>query len=26
MNSRTGALTKGAKLVNKTGNHYIGLF
>jgi hypothetical protein len=26
MNSRTGALTKGAKLVNKIGNHYIGLF
>ncbi|MBE9586402.1 hypothetical protein IM792_18260 [Mucilaginibacter sp. JRF] len=26
MNSRTGALTKGAKLVNKTGNHYIGVF
>ena len=26
MNSRTGTLTKGAKLVNKTGNHYIGVF
>lgn len=26
INSRTGALTKGAKLVNKTGNHYIGVF
>ncbi|WP_214227776.1 hypothetical protein [Pedobacter sp. B4-66] len=26
MNSRTGALTKGAKLINKTGNHYIGIF
>lgn len=26
MNSKTGALTKGAKLINKTGNHYIGVF
>lgn len=26
LNSRTGALTKGAKLVNKPGNHYIGVF
>ncbi|TDO19663.1 hypothetical protein [Pedobacter duraquae] len=26
MNSRTGTLTKGAKLVNKAGNHYIGVF
>ena len=26
MNSRTGTLTKGAKLVNKPGNHYIGVF
>lgn len=26
MNSRTGTLTKGAKLVNKIGNHYIGVF
>ncbi len=26
LNSRTGAVTKGAKLVNKTGNHYIGIF
>jgi len=26
MNSKTGTLTKGAKLVNKTGNHYIGIF
>jgi len=26
INSRTGVLTKGAKLVNKTGNHYIGVF
>ncbi|WP_316734932.1 hypothetical protein [Pedobacter aquatilis] len=26
VNSRTGVLTKGAKLVNKTGNHYIGVF
>ncbi|WP_421945000.1 hypothetical protein [Pedobacter sp.] len=26
INSRTGVLTKGAKLVNKIGNHYIGVF
>lgn len=26
LNSRTGAVTKGAKLVNKAGNHYIGIF
>ena len=26
INSRTGVVTKGAKLVNKTGNHYIGVF
>jgi len=26
MNSRTGGLTKGAKLINKAGNHYIGVF
>jgi len=26
INSRTGAVAKGAKLVNKTGNHYIGVF
>ncbi|GAB3931959.1 hypothetical protein [Mucilaginibacter myungsuensis] len=26
INTRTGVLTKGAKLVNKTGNHYIGIF
>ncbi|RYY31101.1 MAG: hypothetical protein EOP46_21045, partial [Sphingobacteriaceae bacterium] len=26
MNSRTGTVTKGAKLVNKAGNHYIGIF
>ncbi|MDR0393697.1 MAG: hypothetical protein LBH77_00915 [Tannerella sp.] len=26
LNSRTGDVTKGAKLVNKTGNHYIGIF
>lgn len=26
INSRTGAVTKGAKLVNKVGNHYIGVF
>lgn len=26
INSRTGAVTKGAKLVNKAGNHYIGVF
>ena len=25
-NSKTGAVTKGAKLVNKAGNHYIGIF
>ena len=25
-NKRTGAVTKGAKLVNKAGNHYIGIF
>lgn len=25
-NSKTGAVTKGAKLVNKAGNHYIGVF
>ncbi|MDR1527002.1 MAG: hypothetical protein LBS46_04930 [Dysgonamonadaceae bacterium] len=26
LNSKTGAVTKGAKLVNKAGNHYIGIF
>lgn len=26
MNRTTGAVTKGAKLVNKAGNHYIGIF
>lgn len=26
INSKTGAVTKGAKLVNKAGNHYIGIF
>lgn len=26
LNSRTGEVTKGAKLANKTGNHYIGIF
>ena len=26
LNSRTGTVTKGAKLVNKPGNHYIGAF
>lgn len=26
LNSKTGAVTKGAKLVNKPGNHYIGIF
>lgn len=26
INSKTGAVTKGAKLVNKAGNHYIGVF
>ncbi|MGM9475293.1 hypothetical protein ACS5PU_02640 [Pedobacter sp. GSP4] len=26
INSRTGTLTKGAKLLNKAGNHYIGVF
>ncbi|RQO65516.1 hypothetical protein DBR40_23485 [Pedobacter sp. KBW01] len=26
INSRTGNVTKGAKLINKTGNHYIGVF
>ena len=26
LNSRTGAVTKGAKLINKTGNHYIGIY
>lgn len=26
INSKTGALTKGAKLINKAGNHYIGVF
>ncbi|WP_443944322.1 hypothetical protein ACJVDH_15550 [Pedobacter sp. AW1-32] len=25
-NSRTGAVTKGAKLINKTDNHYAGVF
>ncbi|WP_028523044.1 hypothetical protein [Runella limosa] len=25
-NSKTGAVTKGAKLLNKAGNHYIGIF
>ncbi|MNI45370.1 hypothetical protein D3C73_997920 [compost metagenome] len=26
INSRTGNVSKGAKLINKTGNHYIGVF
>lgn len=26
INSKTGAVTKGAKLINKAGNHYIGIF
>ncbi|OYX84791.1 MAG: hypothetical protein B7Y83_06980 [Flavobacteriales bacterium 32-34-25] len=26
LNSKTGTVTKGAKLVNKPGNHYIGIF
>lgn len=26
LNSKTGAVTKGAKLVNKPGNHYIGIY
>jgi hypothetical protein len=26
LNSRTGSVTKGAKLINKPGNHYIGVF
>jgi len=26
LNSRTGTVTKGAKLLNKTGNHYIGVY
>jgi hypothetical protein len=26
INSKTGTVTKGAKLVNKAGNHYIGIF
>lgn len=26
INSRTGAVAKGAKLINQTGNHYIGVF
>lgn len=26
LNSKTGAVTKGAKLVNKPGNHYIGVY
>lgn len=26
LNSRTGEVTKGAKLINKPGNHYIGVF
>lgn len=26
LNSKTGAVTKGAKLKNKTGNHYIGVY
>jgi len=26
LNSRTGAVTKGARLLNKTGNHYIGVY
>jgi hypothetical protein len=26
LNKKTGAVTKGAKLVNKAGNHYIGIF
>lgn len=26
LNSKTGAVSKGAKLVNKAGNHYIGIF
>lgn len=26
LNSKTGTVTKGAKLINKAGNHYIGIF
>lgn len=26
LNSRTGAVTKGARLINKAGNHYIGIY
>ncbi len=26
LNSKTGSVTKGAKLINKTGNHFIGAF
>lgn len=26
LNSKTGAVSKGAKLINKAGNHYIGIF
>lgn len=26
LNSKTGAVTKGAKLINKAGNHYIGVY
>ncbi|NID12835.1 hypothetical protein [Fibrivirga algicola] len=26
LNKKTGAVTKGAKLINKAGNHYIGIF
>lgn len=26
LNSKTGTVTKGAKLINKTGNHYIGVY
>ena len=26
LNSKTGSVTQGAKLINKTGNHYIGVF
>lgn len=26
LNSKTGAVTKGAKLINKSGNHYIGVY
>ncbi|NMB05682.1 MAG: hypothetical protein GX976_04830, partial [Bacteroidales bacterium] len=26
LNSRTGTVTKGARLINKAGNHYIGVY